>query len=168
MPTMTDYFVELNPGQDREILADTNFGFSFSLSLVTVSTITGSMAELKDCGVLTVASICHQVEMVPPSNNEIYGWDAEEAEVYENGYTCSICSEISEYPKELIQLSEEQSHDSLFASLVSLTTFAGLDTLDSTLVVDRLLDLINELWSLLIKKESAEAITARYPGKLEL
>jgi len=173
---MADYFVELSQlGRTGKVYYETNFGFAFSTELIEISkqqNLSISRARTRK-RVITLHSPCHQaaydMKLVPLKL--IKGETLLQKRLRETesaGYFCHVCGAESVFPKELISREYPEFDIEAVRLLQNCTQLAGLDTLDSIFVVDRLVEIVEGVWADVASGARVSEVLPRYSGKLEV
>lgn len=173
---MADYYVELSQlGRTGKVYYETNFGFAFSTELIEVSkqqnlSITRTRTRKR---VITLHSPCHQAaygrKLVPLK--QIKGETLLQKRLREAdsaGYFCHLCGAESVFPKELISREYPEFDTESVKLLQNCTQLAGIDTLDSIFVVDRLVEIVEGVWTDVAVGARVSEVLPKYSGKLEV
>lgn len=166
---MTDYYVELAQiGSSGRVSFTTNFGFGFIAEFINEKPRSGGrkLHPLRRDRVITLMSVCHQAAFdVAKSNREFS--NAEGVRTLSQ-FVCHLCSAPSLYPQDFVDREYPEFNNAMLQDLTNCVVLTGVDELDAILIVDKLVELVTELWSRIAKGERVRAIIGDYPDELEL
>lgn len=171
---MADYFVELSQiGSSGRVTFLTNFGFGFTSELIERPTVPKKSRSTRLLNtnvphrdrVIRLISNCHGAALDLISDKE---WTDNGMEITFSAYYCYVCGVRSEYPHEFINQEYPAFTDNTFHNFMSCAVIAGVDELDAVLIVEKLLSLVETIWSRTQAGERVRAVLRDYRGELEL